>query len=371
MPLRSRALRRLAGLWVILCLVALTAGVAAATASAASPWQFTTPYSQGRTSASSVEIGGRIYLLGGYSYNEATETLSIYHDVQWAGVGAGGNVVGGWHETTPFTTERLGQAAVAYNHFIYVLGGGNGFESYYNTVEYAEVGPSGNITPAGWHATSSLNIPRAALSANVTVIGGRPYIYAIGGAGSKPNGETIHFANVEYAEIHANGSLGAWTISPNEFAKPRSSMTTAIVGGCLYVVGGFGEAFTEVLGEVQYSCINSNGSVKPWTLSPNSMHDVRFGAEMVVVPGSTPKFVVIGGDAGEGTYLNEIESTNVYGRFGNSPWKVAPESAFLPQGQWGQTGVLLNGKVYVLGGVLRDQEYLDQAIFAPVSALLD
>ncbi len=294
----------------------------------------------------------------------------------------------GWHATTPFSTERLGQAAVSYHHFIYVLGGGDGFETYYNTVEYAEVGADGNITPSGWHTTSSLNIPRAALSANIAVIEGRPYIYAIGGAGSKPNGETIHFANAEYAEIHPDGSLGAWTVSPSEFEKPRSSMTTAMVGHCLYVVGGFGEAFTEVLGEVQYSCLNSNGSLKPWRLSANSMHDVRFGAEMLVVPSfvtaatieaadsgqnvpAPAKFIEIGGDAGEGNYLTEVESTTAYGRLGNAPWKVAPESSFLPQGQWGQTGVILRGKAYVLGGVLRDQEYLDQMLFAPVGALLE
>ena len=83
------------------------------------------------------------------------------------------------------------------------------------------------------------------------------------------------------------------------------------------------------------------------------------------------KFIEIGGDAGEGNYLTEVESTTAYGRLGNAPWKVAPESSFLPQGQWGQTGVILRGKAYVLGGVLRDQEYLDQMLFAPVGALLE
>jgi hypothetical protein len=366
-----------------------TATSRAATA-ASSPWRFTTPFNQGRTSASSVRIGNRVYLVGGYSYDEATEKLSIYNDVQWATIRPEGGVSGGWHETTPFNVPRLGQSAVRYGDYIYVIGGGNGIESYYNTVEYAKVGADGNITAAGWHTTSALNLPRAALSTNVTTIDGRPYLYAIGGAGNNAKGETIHFASVEYAPVHADGMLGPWTVSANEFVKPRSSMTTAIVGGCLYVVGGFGEAFTEILADVQYSCINPNGSVGRWTTSPNSMHDARYGAEMVVVPGSDnagqaaegaeqeaeegsgagpARFIVIGGDAGEGTYLKEIEETTVNRRSGNTPWTVAPESSFLPQAQWGQTGVLFRGNVYVLGGLLRDQEYLNQVIYAPVSTL--
>lgn len=352
-----------------------SAATSLAPAEASSPWQFTTPFTQGRTSASSVRIGDRVYLTGGYSYNEATEHLSIYNDVQWATLSEDGGISGGWHTTTPFSLPRLGQSAVRYGNYVYVIGGGNGIESYYNAVEYAEVSPSGNISPGGWHITSALNLPRAALSTNVTTINDRPYLYAIGGAGSNAKGETIHFANVEYAPIRSNGSLGSWTVSPNEFVKPRSSMTTAIVGGCLYVVGGFGEAFTEVLGDVQYSCINSNGSVGPWTTSPNSLHIVRYGAEMVVVPNTDPsanssaQFVVLGGNAGGGTYLNEIERTTVNGRSGNTPWTVAPAANFLPQAQWGQTGVLFGENVYVLGGVLRSQEYLNNAIYANVADL--
>jgi hypothetical protein len=339
----------------------------------ASPWQFTTPFTNGRTSASSVLIGDRVYLTGGYSYDEATEELSIYNDVQWATLSSSGGVVGGWHETTPFGTPRLGQSAVQYGNYIYVIGGGNGIESYYNTVEYAKIGPDGNITPAGWRVSPNhLIIPRAALSTSVTVIHGQPYLYTIGGVGSNSASETIHFASVEYAPIHPDGTLGSWTLSPSEFTGPRSSMTTAIVNGCLYSVGGFGETFTDIYSDVQYACLRSDGSLGPWTTSPNSMHDARYGAEMVAVQSSAgpAQLVVLGGDAGEGTYLNEVERTTIGVHPGNTPWTVAPEANWLPQGQWGQTGVLFDGDVYVLGGVFRSQEYLDNAIYANVEGLL-
>ncbi len=338
----------------------------------ASPWHSTTPFSNGRTSASSVIIGNRVYLLGGYAYDEATEELPIYNDVQWATLSSSGGVSGGWHTTTPFTQARLGQTAVRYGDYIYVIGGGDGFETVYNTVEYAKVGPSGNITAAGWHSSpNDLIVARAAASSNVVVIGGQPYLYVTGGTGNNEAGEVIHFASVEYAPIHADGSLGKWTLNPTEFAKPRSSMTTAFAGGCLYVVGGFGEAFTEVYSDVQYACLHSNGSLGSWTTSPNSMHNVRYGAEMVVSQSSTglAQLIELGGNAGEGVYLNEIERTTARGPLGNTPWTVAPSTSFLPVGQWGQTGVLYEGRVYVLGGVTRSQEYLNNVIYARVSEL--
>jgi hypothetical protein len=346
-----------------------------ASAQTTSPWQFATPFQNGRTSASSVRIGHRVYITGGYSYDSVAQQLNIYHDVQWARLDPDGGLTGGWHQTTPFSIERLGQSAVRYGRYIYVVGGGNGFDAYFDDVEYAKVGANGNITAAGWQTSPHhLNFPRAALTTEVKVVDGRPFIYAIGGAGSDAQGNTIHFANVEYARIHADGSIGRWHVSPYEFNMVRSSQTTAFVRNCLYVVGGFGDRFEDIFADVQYACLKPDGSgaLGPWTTSPNPMLIARYGAEMVVKrrPDGSAQFVEIGGNAGGGTYLNEIERSTIPANSPvNSPWEAAPEENWLPAGQWGQTGVLDRGVVYVLGGVLRSQEYLNEVKYATLGDL--
>jgi hypothetical protein len=346
---------------------------ATAEAPAASPWHFATPFDKARTSASSVRIGNRVYLIGGYSYDSVAQQLNIYNDVQWATLRPDRGISGGWHQTTPFDVIRLGQTAARYGKYIYVIGGGDGFSAYFDDVEIARVGDNGNITADGWRTSPQhLRYARAAASSNVITIDGTPYLYVIGGVGSDASGNTIHFADVEYARINpADGSIGPWTLDPSQFAKPRSSMTTAFVQRCLYVVGGFGDAFEDIFADTQYSCVHDDGSLGPWHTSPNSMQQARYGAEMVVIDNDdgSARFIVLGGNHGGGTYLNEVEQTTVQAAGGTSPWTVAPSSSFLPNAQWGQTGVLFDGNVYVLGGVLRSQEYLNRAIYARVDDL--
>lgn len=346
---------------------------ATSAAPAASPWRFAPPFENGRTSASSVRIRNRVYLLGGYQYDSVAQQLNIYDDVQWATLSHDGGISGGWHHTTPFNVPRLGQTAARYGNYIYVIAGGDASFAYLDDVQIARVGDDGNITAAGWRTSPNhLHEARAAASSEVLTIDGTPYLYVIGGAGSDASGNTIHFADVEYARIDpTDGSIGPWTLDPSRFEKPRSSMTTAFVQGCLYVVGGFGDLLTDIFADVQYSCVHADGSLGPWHTSPNSMQQSRYGAEMVVVRNAdgTARFIVLGGNHGGGTYLNEVEQTTVTGAGGNSPWTVAPSSSFLPNAQWGQTGVLFAGNVYVLGGVLRSQEYLNRAIYARVDDL--
>jgi hypothetical protein len=346
---------------------------ATSAAPAASPWQFATPFDNGRTSASSVRIRDRAYLMGGYQYDSVAQQLNIYDDVQWATLSHDGGISGGWHHTTPFNVPRLGQTAVRYGNYIYVIAGGDASFAYLDDVQIARVGADGNITADGWRTSPyHLHEARAAASSEVVTIDGTPYLYVIGGAGSDASGNTIHFADVEYARIDpTDGSIGPFTLDPSRFDKPRSSMTTAFVQGCLYVVGGFGDLLTDIFADVQDSCVHADGSLGPWHTSPNSMQQSRYGAEMVVVRNAdgSARFVVLGGNHGGGTYLNEVEQSTVTGAGGNSPWTVAPSSSFLPNAQWGQTGFLFAGNVYVLGGVLRSQEYLNRAIYARVGEL--
>lgn len=339
----------------------------------ASAWHQTATFSNGRTSAGSARIGDRLFVVGGYAYDSVAQQLNLYNDVQSAELSRTGGVVGSWHATTPFSGQRLGAGVFDRGNRLYVIGGGDGNVGYYDDIQYATVDANGDIAPGGWHTSPNhLVIPRAAFATGTYRFGGKTYAYVVGGVGNDANGNTVHYASMEYAELHADGSLGTWKLMANTFNRPRSSLTAAWVGGCLYIVGGFGDLLEDIFNDVQYSCLTADGTLGPWITSPNSMHSVRYGAAMFVkrLPlQNAVEFIVVGGNAGGGVYLNQVEHTVVHGASGNDPWVLAPESAWLPQPQWGQTGQLYAGKAYILGGVTRSQDYLNETIWARVHAL--
>ncbi len=342
-------------------------------ATAAGPlWRSTTPFATGRVSHQSVRIDNHVYVFGGYSYDPVAQQLNLYNDVQFATLRRDGSVgPRGWQATTPFPTPRLGHSSALYRDRIYVIAGGDGV-NYFSDVAYARTNEDGTIPAGGWTTSPNhLNVPRAVQSSLVYQVDGRAYLYAVGGVGDV-NGNTVHFNTVEYAQLARDGAVGRWTLSPMTFDKGRSSPATAIVNGCLYVVGGWGDLFTDIFADVQYSCLNRDGSLGPWTKSPNSMHIGRYGHTMIVVPREDRRgaeFIVLGGNAGGGVYLNEIERSTVTGRAGNSPWVVAPAQNFFPNPRWGHTSVQYEDKVYVMGGVTRSQQYLNDVLYAPIDRL--
>lgn len=285
-----------------------------------------------------------------------------------------GGGVGTWEATSPFRTPRLGQGVFSHGHRLYVIGGGDGVDGYYDDVQTAAVGADGDIAPGGWRTSPNrLVIPRAAFATGTYRSGGQTYAYVVGGVGVDATGSTVHYASMEYAPIRADGSLGRWRLMANTFDRPRSSLTAAWVGRCLYVVGGFGDRLEDVFDDVQYSCLTARGTLGPWTTSPNRMNSVRYGAVMYVVPRPllrAVEFVVVGGNSGGGVYLNQVESALVRGTAGVGPWTQSPPSAWLPQPQWGQTGQLHRGRAYLLGGVTRSQDYLSRTLWATVPSLL-
>ncbi|MGI8664901.1 MAG: hypothetical protein ACR2N4_02545 [Jatrophihabitans sp.] len=342
-------------------------------ATATNAWHSTATFVNGRTSAGSARIGNRLYVVGGYSYDSVAQQLNLYTDVQSAQLSLSGGVVGSWHATTPFNTPRLGAGVASVGNRIYVIGGGDGGNGYLDDVQYASVDSSGNIAAGGWHASPNhLVIPRSSFATGTYQANGNTYLYVAGGVGNDANGNTIHYANVEYAKVNADGTIGPWALMANTFNRPRSALDATFVGSCLYILGGFGDLLEDIFSDVQYSCLRADGTLGPWTTSPNSMHNVRYGAALFVVPRPLlhgVEFIVVGGNAGGGVYLNQVEHAIVQPGASNGPWTQSASTAYLPQPQWGQTGQMYAGKAYILGGVTRSQDYLAETVWATVLSL--
>ena len=245
---------------------------------------------------SSVAYNGYLYVMGGLEVASDTACKntgvgSTYcNDVQYAPINADGTV-GSWNATSYFSIPRAYMAAVAYNGYMYIIGGqeaasntsckDSGTSNVCNDVQYATINANGTL--GSFANTSYFSIPRYGLSA-VTSYNG--YLYITGGiqASSNANCKNTNAAlstycnDTQYALINANGTLGSFTTSTNYFNTPRAMHISAAYNGYLYVIGGQeansdtackDSGTSNACNDIWYAQLNSNGSIGSWVLNPN------------------------------------------------------------------------------------------------------
>ncbi|MDB5181501.1 MAG: hypothetical protein JWP13_264, partial [Candidatus Saccharibacteria bacterium] len=204
---------------------------------------FTTP----RSGHSVVAYNGYMYILGGGSYTTANV---FYNDVQYAQINPDGTL-GTWQTTASFTTARQDAPAMAHNGYMYILGGKvSGGMS--NAVQYAPINADGTL--GTWQATTSFTTARQDFPA-VTYNG---YLYVIGG---DANTATLK-ADVQYAKINADGTVGTWAVTTSMIVG-RQEFAATVHNGYLYVMGGEIDG-NVVTSDVQFVPIHANGTLGWW-----------------------------------------------------------------------------------------------------------
>jgi hypothetical protein len=314
-------------------------------------WNTAVSYSVARSNQESLAYAGNLYVIGGSG-------SSRRNDVQYASINSGGpGTAGAWHYThnstddgttfvSGFTNGRHGHVSVAYNGYLYVLGGYNG-TTRYNDVQYAPINSNGTI--GAWHYThnstddgttfvSGFTTGRYDFSAEVY----NGYVYIIGGFGGS------NLNDVQYAPINSNGTIGAWA-STASFITARNSHESAVYNGYLYVTGGYNGSY---LNDVQYAPINSNGTIGAWHYTHNSTDDGttfvsgftngRFGHASIAYNGY---LYVMGGDTGVNANDVQYAPINSNGTIGN--WNTTTQ--FTNTRRY-FSATALNGYLYVVGG---------------------
>jgi len=301
-------------------------------------WYPTNNFATPRTYHSAVVVRDKIYILGGLS-------ISTYlQDVQFATVADNGTL-SAWTPATSLLYPVAGHASVAYSmyggttHYIYVLGGFNG-TIYLGGVS---VGPVIESDPAyiNWFSTSGLNEARMGLSAAVY----NGFIYAMGGINASGGSRTV-----EKAKINPGGTVGTWTVQPQQLPNTLYYHRSEAFNGYMYVIGGGLDSQTRT-GAVYAIELKSDGSLgTTWeqrSSLPNNVKIDQHGSALY-----NGYAYVTGGYSAEGF------STGVY------------YSRFLPVtdmvGDWAQTtpfsggaraghaSAVYKGFLYVMGGCSDD-----------------
>ncbi|MBI2931211.1 MAG: hypothetical protein HYY16_06140, partial [Planctomycetes bacterium] len=263
------------------------------------PWIGTASLSEGRASAAAVGYNGRVFVVGGSGSNSVVSglpegghvggwsTLSslptgrALHgaatyggvvtvtggtdlsiagltSVQYSAIGADG-ALGAWSDTTPLPGARYYHATVAYDSFLYAVGGETGVgaaQTFYKTVYVASMSATGSL--GAWSSAEDLPLNRSRMG--VHVYNGR--MYAVGGVVNvgllTQITNTVVAANVD----PSGGGVTGWAAATS-LPEARSRHASVLYAGRLYVIGGEGVAGS--LNDVRFAQIKADGSLSAWS----------------------------------------------------------------------------------------------------------
>lgn len=287
-----------------------------------------------------------IFILGGYGSNS-----NIYVQyAQYSSIDDNGNITTTWPNKSFSGAGRADLAAVAYNGYLYVLGGYNGnANTYYNEVQYVPI--NSDCSLGTWATTTAFDTSGNARGGIQSFIY-NDYIYVVGGINASGN-----FSSVRYAPVNSNGTIGTWS-STTALPTAMNRMQTVVSGNRLYVLGGTQLALPNPntgattgsrptgagSSTVYYTTINTDGTLNAtWQSTTNLPYDAyEFGA--TVING----YIYMGGG-----FSNEIGVSSKYyvariiGNGSLSSWSLAHDAG---TGSASSALVARNGYLYRLGG---------------------
>ncbi len=221
-------------------------------------WQFTTNMSTDRMGVAAVAPGnGYIYAVGGGPNGDDALTT-----IERAEILPDGSL-GEWEVlTSTLVYPRSWHNVVAPgNGYLYAL---SGYEAHqttsYTSTEYCEIYPAGTLGP--WQELEATVNHTRDMAGAVAYNG---YIYIVGGEDWNLGSD----ATAEYAKINPDGTLGDFVMSPNELNNARDTFGLVEVDGVLYAIGGrqWGAVSGPDRDNVESAEILPDGSIGPWTIN--------------------------------------------------------------------------------------------------------
>lgn len=218
----------------------------------------------------------------------------------------GAGACSGWCTNTVYDlpTALSNLSLVAYNGFLYAIGGSTSGGTPQTTVYIAKIGANGEPqlwhptggTPAYWYSDTALGNARSQFAA--VAYNNRMYIL-----GGLTTSSTVLSSNtVQYASINPTGTLGTWTATGMQALSGSSGgnrygLTAHIYNDVLYAIGGDATFSGSPVTNVDYAKLNSDGTMNPWVqtsslatsgrLTVGGSYSTIFGGYMYVAGGCT------------------------------------------------------------------------------------
>lgn len=273
--------------------------------------------------------------------------------------------------TMPLPNARWNQGTAVAGGYAYVAGGNNGttnrsnvYWSKFNTSTSAIESPNpGDGACTGWCTNSAYNLP--ADRAGLSLVAYNGYLYALGGEDATctaTNGTGVNgiCKTVYVAKIGANGEPQLWHPSdPNQnnwtywyrdadLSSPRSSASAVAYNNRMYLLGGKTDTAPGGVSTVEYVNLNPTGTLTPWTTTGMTvLPSARLGHGAQVY---NDYLYLIGGNS-NGTLQNTVDyiKINDDGSLVNS-WSGTNNFRIPRMSGGGNFSAIWGGYLYVSGG---------------------
>lgn len=298
-------------------------------------WIQTTSYPVQLYQSSAIAYDGYLYMLGG--------TLNPSMSVNSASIDSGTGVLGSWNPTSSLPTSTFDKVALIYGDYVYLLGGSP------DTLYYAKLLPGGAL--GTWNTA---NFPSQRFSGTGFIMNG--YIYSLGGE----NGSSNPTTDVLYAPINPDGTVGNWTPTTS-FSNARKYTEVVVHNGYAYLINGEGPGSIR-LNDIQIGKINSldfPAGVGAWT-APPLVPTARFAHAAVA---SNGYLYVMGGynNFVAGGYLSDVRYAQLGADGSIGTWL---QTVSLPGGRAYFGATAYNGRIYIAGG--HNGSSLNDVIYATI-----
>jgi len=194
-----------------------------------SQWSATSSLNVPRQMLAAVAVNNWIYAIGGLNSGGATVAL-----VEMAQINPDGSL-GSWITTSSLNVSRANIHAVSYNGYLYVAGGTSGYPGKFDqlsSVEYAKINPDGTLV--SWTLATSMNQVRYFPG----LVAYNGWLYTLGGW----DGNTC-LSSSERAPIIADGSIGNWQTA-SSIPYGNEAFVAVVNNGWIYIMGGWNGATT-------------------------------------------------------------------------------------------------------------------------------
>lgn len=270
-------------------------------------------------------IGNYLYVIGGSNAN------GPMHEIERASVNADSALGSFSRSRAALIQPRNHHTLTAIGDFVYVIGQSAGA----NMVERALVKADGEVDSFAIVTGITLTTRRDQHATAII----QDSIYVIGGGGGG------RFSSIERAVVNRDGSIGSFSTVSSSLNEPRIGHASVVLGGFLYVIGGFGGSVPSRLTSLERATINVDGTLGPFLIVPGVALNTARNFFSVV---ATDRYLyVIGGLAGDGQ-TSEVERATIGADGSIGPFSPASGLAY---GRGAHASAVVGNALYILGGL--------------------
>lgn len=294
-------------------------------------WTTTTAMDKGYDSVGTVAYNGYLYRIGG----TIRSPQSVYQTTYYAPINSNGTI-GSWTATTGLPASYGSPQIATYNGYMYLIAdvAYSGSSQVVATTYYSKIASDGTL--GSWTSTTSL--PQAITGHAVVAAGG--HIYTLGGSPTSAGacGSNNDCMNtVYYAPLNGDGTIGSWSTT-SSFTTARARTVATVYGDYIYIGGG---GNTGYLNDVQYARINSDGTLGGWA-STTAFTNARYGHQFIAYQGYMYMY------SGRGaSWYNDVRYAQINANGTLGSWATTTS---LGTGNGYGGGAIYNGYLYIMGG---------------------